>query len=195
MKRILITTMFVAVAMVPAVSQAKEKAKVTGLELQQIQARDFDVPKGTAFSAVMTVLQDDGYRIGSADKDTGLITAQASTESKMTWMPFVGFGKKKRTPVVSAYVEDRSATLTRIRLNFVMGRFNSSQYGSDSGERPITDPAVYKDAFEKIEQAIFIRQSMDASPAAPMSPVQGAASIASSAPATVTATGNGGAPN
>ena len=152
------------VATAPSAAVAKEKKKVTGLALQQIQARDFEAPKGVAFSAVMSVLQDEGYRIGSADKDTGLITGIASTESKMTWTPFVGFGKKKRTPVVSAYIEDKSATLTRIRLNFVMSRYNASQYGSQEGERPIVDPTVYQQAFEKIEKAIFVRQAMDAPP-------------------------------
>ena len=166
MRNIVKAAFFVAISVSATASNAKDKKAVTGLELQQIQSRDFEVPKGTAFSAVMSVLQDEGYRIGSADKDTGLITGTASTESKTTWMPFVGFGKKKRTPVVSAYIEDRSATLSRIRLNFVMGRYNASQYGSAQGERPITDPVVYKDAFEKIEKAIFVRQSMDAAPAA-----------------------------
>jgi hypothetical protein len=182
MRTVIAAATLAAMVATPSVVVAKEK-KVSGLELQQIQARDFEVPKGTAFSAVMTVLQDDGYRIGSADKDTGLITGQASTESKMTWMPFVGFGKKKRTPVVSAYIEDRSPTMTRIRLNFVMGRFNSNQYGADAGERPITDPTVYKDAFEKIEQAIFIRQSMDGN-AASAAPTAAPAPVDQSAAAT-----------
>jgi hypothetical protein len=174
-----------AVVLSPVAAAAKDKKQVTGLELQQIQSRDFEVPKGTAFSAVMSVLQDEGYRIGSADKDTGLITGTASTETKTTWMPFVGFGKKKRTPVVSAYIEDRSATMSRIRLNFVMGRYNASQYGASEGERPITDPIVYKDAFEKIEQAIFVRQAMDAVPAAPKMASTSAAP--ESAPGTATA--------
>jgi hypothetical protein len=30
----------------------------------------------------MSVLQDEGYRINAADKDTGLITAIASTKAK-----------------------------------------------------------------------------------------------------------------
>lgn len=161
----LITKLIVAAAISagPSALVAKDK-KVTGLALQQIQSRDFEVPKGVAFSAVMSVLQDDGYRIGSADKETGLITGVASTESKTTFVPFVGFGKKKRTPVVSAYIEDKSPTLTRIRLNFVMSRYNATQYGSDQGERPITEPTVYQQAFERIEKAIFVRQAMDATP-------------------------------
>lgn len=168
MRRIATLVAVAAVCVMPSALVAKDKVKVTGLALQQIQSRDFEAPKGVAFSAVMSVLQDDGYRIGSADKETGLITGIASTESKTTFVPFVGFGKKKRTPVVSAYIEDKSPTLTRIRLNFVMSRYNANQYGSDQGERPITEPTVYQQAFERIEKAIFVRQAMDstAAPAA-----------------------------
>jgi hypothetical protein len=166
MRKVVIAICAAAIAL-PTTATAKDKAKATGLELQQIQSRDFEVPKGTSFSAVMTVLQDEGYRIGNADKDTGLITGVASTESKMTWMPFVGFGRKKKTPVVSAYIEDRGAKLSRIRLNFVMGRYKASQYGADSDEKPISDPAVYQQAFEKIQKEIFVRLAMDAPPQAP----------------------------
>lgn len=151
--------MVAAIAATPVGVSAKEK--VTGLELQQIQSRDFDAPKTTTFSAVMTVLQDEGYRINAADRDTGLITAIASTKAKMTWAPFVGFSRKKKTPIVSAYIEERGPG-SRLRLNFVMGRFKGSQYGSVADEKPITDAPVYQDAFEKIQKAIFVRQAMDA---------------------------------
>lgn len=163
MHRIISLAVITAVCTLPSAVSAKDK-KVTGLALQQIQSRDFETPKGVAFSAVMSVLQDEGYRIGSADKETGLITGIASTESKTTFVPFVGFGKKKRTPVVSAFIEDKSPTLTRIRLNFVMSRYNATQYGSDQGERPIVEPTVYQQAFEKIEKAIFVREAMDTAP-------------------------------
>lgn len=89
-------------ATTPAI--AKKAPEMTGLQLQQIQSRDVEAPKEVAFSAVMSVLQDAGYRIGSADKDTGLITGTASTSSKMTYNLIWGFGKSKKTPIVSAYI-------------------------------------------------------------------------------------------
>lgn len=147
---------------------AKKEPQLTGLELQQIQARDFEASKKDAFAAVMTVLQDSGYRIGNASYETGLVTAMASTKTKMTWLPFVGFGSSKKTPVVSAYIEDKSPTLSRIRLNFVMGKLKANaSFGGITDEEPINDPKTYQDAFEKISQAIFVRQAMSA-PAAPL---------------------------
>jgi hypothetical protein len=153
-------------------AQAKKVPEPSGLELQQIQSCDFDVPKSITFPAVMSVLQDAGYRIGAADRDTGLITGAASTKTKMTWLPFIGFGTSKKTPVVSAYIEDRGPGMSRVRLNFVMGKIsNNASFGGVTDETPIYDPATYQQAFEKISQAVFVRQSLDAAPAAAPPPV------------------------
>lgn len=144
----------------PAV--AKSPPAVSPLALQQMQARDYEVSKAITFPSVMTVLQDSGYRIESADKDTGLITGTASTTSKTTYNLFWGLGKKKKTPVVSAFVEDRGNG-SRIRLNFVLTTTKSRVYGVNSAdEEPIADPAIYRDAFERIEKEIFVRQAMNA---------------------------------
>lgn len=178
---------FVVLSMVSgSAAVARKKPELGGLELQQIQARDYEVPKSVSFPAAMTVLQDSGYRITAADKDTGLITGSASTNSHTTWVPFVGFGRSKKTPVVSVFVEDRGSG-SRVRLNFVLTKAKSMMYGmSSSDEEPITDAAVYQAAFEKIEKEIFVRQSM-AAPAAPavaavpQAPVS-AAALSASAP-------------
>ena len=55
--------------------------------------------------------------------------------------------------------------MSRVRLNFVMGKVrNNSSFGGITDETPITDPVVYQDAFEKINQAVFVRMAMDAPP-------------------------------
>lgn len=165
---------------VPA--HAKKQPEVTGLALQQIQARDYEASKTVSFPAVMTVLQDSGYRISTADKDTGLITGMASTKSHVTWVPFVGFGRSKKTPVISAYIEDRGSG-SRIRLNFVMAKTKNQAYGLGwSDEEPITDPSVYKTAFEKIEKEIFVRQALDA-PTPKAQPTVAPAAVTSTPPA------------
>ena len=151
--------------------EAAKKPKLSGLELQQIQSKDFDVGKDVSFPAVMTVLQDEGYRILSADKDTGLITGQGSSKGKLTYNILWGLGNKKRSPVVSAFIEQAGTNVSRIRLSFVMAVTKGGVYGQRSAdEEPVTDAAVYADAFEKISKAIFVRQAMDsAAPAAPAS--------------------------
>ena len=152
----------------PSVALAKKAPVPTGLELQQIQAKDIEGTKVAVFGAVMSVLQDSGYRIQAADKETGLITGIASTKGKMTYTLFVGFGKSKKTPIVSAFIEEKTPTITRVRLNFVMAKVKSSIYGAGAqDEEPIYDAEVYRDAFEKINQAVFIRSSVDTPSPAP----------------------------
>ena len=58
---------FVALA-IPSVGTVAKEAKMTALQIQQMQTKDVEVSKSIAFSSVMSVLQDSGYRIGSADK-------------------------------------------------------------------------------------------------------------------------------
>lgn len=165
MKKAIFAAFAVSLLTAPAVAK---KVQMSSLEMQQMQSKDYEAPKGLVFSSVMTVLQDAGYRINSADKDTGLITGTASTASKMTWMPFVGFGKGKKTPVVSAFIEEMGPNTTHVRLNFVMSKMSSNQFGSNQDEEPILDAAVYTDAFEKVAQALFVRQAMQTpQPAAP----------------------------
>ncbi|MDX3910388.1 MAG: hypothetical protein QHC67_11270 [Sphingobium sp.] len=158
---------------------AKKVPEMSPMQIQELQSRTVEVTKTIAFSAVMSVLQDSGYRIGSADRDTGLITGLASTNTKMTWMPFIGFGSSKKTPVVSAFIEDLSPTSTKIRLNFVMTKNRANGMGAGQDEEPILDAAVYRDAFEKVDQAIFIRTSAQA-PSAP-APVPVAAAVQTTA--------------
>jgi hypothetical protein len=150
---------------------AKKVPELSPLALQQLQARDLETTKDQAFGAVMSVLQDSGYRIQAADKDTGLITGVASTKGKLTYNLFTGFGKSKKSPIVSAFIEQRTPKLARVRLSFVMGKVSSNAYGAGvQDEEPILDPVVYQKAFEQINQTLFIRAGMDAPAATAASP-------------------------
>ena len=158
MRKFAFAILLATVAVTPAA--AEKKPQVSGLELQQIQARDMETTIDVAFPAVMTVLQDAGYRIQSADKSTGLIVAEGSSNKVMTYNILYGFGQKKRVPTVSAFIESRGPQYTRVRLSFVMSLRKSRNAFSD--EDPITDPAVYRQAFEQIEKEIFTRNAMNA---------------------------------
>ena len=162
MKKIFLVAAVVGALLTNSPATAKKQPEISGLALQQMQSRDYEAGKFLTFPSVMTVLQDSGYRIQSADKDTGLITATASTKSKTTWAPFVGFGKSKKTPVVSAFIEDRGRG-SRVRMNFILAKSKKGAYGMGwDDEEPILDPQVYRDAFERIDKEIFTRQALDA---------------------------------
>ena len=182
MKKFVIVASVIGASLTISPAFAKKAPPISGLALQQMQARDYEVGKSVTFPAVMTVLQDSGYRIQSADRDTGLITATASTKSKTTWAPFVGFGKSKKTPVVSAFIEDRGSG-SRVRMNFILAKSKKGAYGMGwEDEEPILEQQVYRDAFERVAKEVFTRLAL-AAPAAAPAPVQ-AAVAAEPAPAT-----------
>lgn len=161
MSRLTIALLGVALFSAPPLA-AKKVEGPSGLELQQMQSHDFEAKMDVVYPSVISVLQDSGYRVQSADRASGLITATASTKSQTTYNVFHGLGKKKDTPVVSAFIEPRGARMTRVRLSFVMTETKARRYmAGQADEEPILDPAVYQKAFEQIEQAVFLRTSMD----------------------------------
>jgi hypothetical protein len=140
------------------------KPQKTSLEIQAIQAKSFEADKATTFRSVVSVLQDLGFVISTAHIETGIVTAESPTEKDTSGSAVFAevFGKVRTQgkTAVTASVEEFGAKSTRVRLNFVSKKFRSSAYGQQaSDEVAIQDPLPYQNAFEKIGEAIFIRQS------------------------------------
>lgn len=147
----------------------------SALELQQIQSRDFEAPFKTTFSSVLSVLQDTGYIIESADSDTGFITGKSPSNSNTTYDLFWGLGSRHKATMVTAFIEPIGQAYSRVRLNFVGMVQKSSMYGMSSQvDTPIEDETVYKNAFEKIDETIFIRLSLNAPAAESVEEASGA---------------------
>lgn len=128
----------------------------TSLEIQAIQAKQFETTKKIAFASVLSVFQDLGYIIGSADLETGFITAKSPTKSSYGWM-----GYEMKDTKTTAFIEELVPNNTTVRLNFVDTKETSSGYGAKtSKDTPLFDPVLYQNAFSKIQEAIFIRSSI-----------------------------------
>jgi hypothetical protein len=122
-----------------------------------MQTRNYDSPKKVVFPSVISVFQDLGYTVTNADLETGLISAESAAQSDATSRMF-GFTKVTQTKA-TGFVETIRRE-TRVRLNFVEVSQTSSGYGqNDRHDTPILNAALYQNAFEKIENAIFIRTS------------------------------------
>lgn len=159
MKTVKIITLFSSFVALQFPAYAAKEPQLTGLALQQIQSKDFETTADMLFPSVVTVLQDSGYRITEADKISGFISGIASAEQKLTYNIWWGLGQKKEVPMVSVFVEQRGPNISRARINFVLSKAKSRNSYTD--EKPITDPSVYRDAFERIEKELFIRMSMN----------------------------------
>ena len=130
----------------------------TSIQLQAFQSKEFETNKKIAFASTMSIFQDLGYAIGTADIDTGFITAKSPT--RQDFVPFVG--QRMQDVKATAFVEEMGQKRTKIRLNFVNSVQTSSGYGM-KGERdsPIEDPEVYQETFAKIAKAIFVRENIE----------------------------------
>jgi hypothetical protein len=143
--------------MLASPSYAAKAPKLTPMELQAIQSREFEVPKEVAFGAVMTVIQDLGYTVESADIISGFITASSPTENKTNFFEALGGASSSGNTTMTVFLMQMPNGMTRIRLNFVNSKSMSTAYGRGSRQdKPILDPAVYNNAWERIDEALFV---------------------------------------
>jgi len=137
-----------------AVQKAPE---LTPLQIQALQTRDYTSNKNVVFPSVISVFQDLGYTIKNADKETGIIMAESAAKSDSTSRLF-GVSSVSQTSA-TAFVEE-IGKITKVRLNFVTVNNKSYGYGqTDREDTPILDAATYQNAFERIENAIFVRKA------------------------------------
>ncbi len=145
--------------------------KLTPLQIQSLQQRELETDKATAFASVISVFQDLGYMISSADKETGFISAAGLARSKdeetFTDLVFdalldiddeygVVTVQTKATAFVEAFADQR----TSVRLSFVKSQSRSGQTGQISAEdEQLLDAEIYRNAFDKIDNSIFVREA------------------------------------
>ena len=124
--------------------------QMTSLQIQSIQSREFETSKKIAFGSVMTVFQDLGYIVNSAEYNTGFITAESPNSQDF----FSGNQKMKAT----AFIEELDNSNTKIRLNFV----RHTEYVQQNNrvitrDTAVQTPETYQEAFTKIQEQIFIK--------------------------------------
>ena len=133
-----------------------KKATMTPLQIQSLQSREYDAKKEVVFPSVISVFQDIGYTISNADIQTGLISAESSSTSDFASKFWLGITKVSQTKA-TAFIE-QIGNKTKARLNFVEIKKSSSGWGqTDREDTPLLDAKLYENAFEKISNAIFVR--------------------------------------
>lgn len=148
-----VMVLFLASCVVP-----EPKTPMTPLEIQALQSREYDSTKEIVFPSIVSVFQDLGYTITNADIRTGLIAAESAAESDFTSKLLLDKTSVSQTKA-TAFVE-QIGSRTRARLNFVeINRTSSSQGQTDRQDMPITDAKIYENAFDKIDNAIFVRSA------------------------------------
>ena len=143
-------------------------------EIQAIQTRTYQKPYKDVFRTVVSVLQDNKYKLSFTDMNTGLITATGSPQltenmnSAVAFIPFVGGflsmarEEKTETWTVSGTVEEmpnKKDTLVRLVITSDKSKSNLIASASEKvTNEDLTDkPEVYQDLFAKIDKALLIR--------------------------------------
>lgn len=153
----------VSLVLASASANAERKPELTSLELQSIQSKEFECSKDILFASVVSVLQDLGYQLDNADLGSGFVTATSATKNRTSVMEALFIGSRSQAFTrVTAFVESMPRKRSRVRLNFTSTKSTSSAYGQNSrNDKPILDAKVYQVAWDKIDQAIFLRTATD----------------------------------
>lgn len=129
-----------------------------------IQKHEFEADKMTAMQSVMSVFQDLGYVLETADQQMGLITASspARRPGKLLSPSLIVNGE----PIVSttqahatATIEEFRPGIAAIRLNFVVSTYSENQTVSTKRDDQVLDAATYDQAFVRIQEAIDVRRT------------------------------------
>lgn len=149
---------------------AGKKVELTPMQIQAMQQKEFEAPKAALFSSVVDVFQDLGYTINGADMGSGFITAASATTNKTGIWDALAKASASGNTRATAFIEQMPSGMTRVRLNFVASKSTSMQWGQQqTQDTPIVDPAIYQRAYEKIDEALFVRTATNApKPAAPV---------------------------
>ena len=111
------------------------------LEMQEYQSKFFEIDKKTAFISTISVFQDLGFIINSANYEIGFITAD-------------NFDMQ----IATASFEDYEKSI-KIRLNFKLKTTNNSLLSNSSALYLSDERRVYDRFFDKVEETIFIKFS------------------------------------
>jgi hypothetical protein len=138
---------------------APPKVVQSGLEIQAYQSHEFEAPKRIAFDSTMSVLQDSGFIIESADYETGFITGRGTSASRTDFW----YGATNEHVEMTAFVEQRTSSISRVRVNLIDSSQRKSAWNPAQdviNERGVRDPVTYQKLFDLISQTIFVRENL-----------------------------------
>jgi len=147
---------------VSGAAEAKKKPQLTPMEIQALQTKEFETNKETLFASVVSVFQDLGYQLDNADLGSGFITASSASQNKTSFWDAMASQSGSGNTRATAYVEQMPSGMARVRLNFLNSKTTSGMYGGSKIDKPVLEPKTYQIAWEKIDEAIFVRSATSA---------------------------------
>jgi hypothetical protein len=164
-----------SIALSNSTSAQQNTQEQSATAIQSIQTRTYQNSYREVFRALISVLQDNKYKISFTDMSAGIITASGSPQMKenmsagVAFIPFVGgllsMARQETTEswTVSATVEDLEAGRgILVRLVITSEQKSESMLGAAAEKAKAADlvkerPDVYQNLFSKLESALFVR--------------------------------------
>ena len=150
----------------------------SSLDIQQIQTRTYSATYDQVYRSVVSVLQDNRFKITHTDKASGIVSADGTPEASENMsdavatlggmvIPFFGALQKKKQKnwYLSCAVEKISDKKIFVRINITQetkkqGFFTKAKDKSKADDLTSTAPEIYQALFAKIDKAIFLRKSL-----------------------------------
>ena len=151
----------------------------SSLDIQQIQTRTYSATYDQVYRSVVSVLQDNRFKITHTDKASGIVSADGTPEASENMsdavatlggmvIPFFGVLQKKKQKnwYLSCAVEKISDKKIFVRINITQetkkqGFFTKAKDKSKADDLTSTAPEIYQALFAKIDKAIFLRKSLN----------------------------------
>ena len=141
-KFIRITSLIAGVVGLFGCSTTTTVSERLSLEIQEFQTKSFEIDKKTAFSSTISVFQDLGFIINSANYEIGFITAD-----------------NINMQIATASFEEFENTI-KIRLNFkIKPKINNNLFPTSSEINLIDERRTYDRYFDKVGETIFIKSA------------------------------------
>ena len=138
---------------------APPKVIQSGLEIQAYQSKEFETTKRILFDSTMSVLQDAGFIIESADFETGFVTGRGTSTARTD----LWYGATNEHIEMTAFVEQRTSTTSKLRVNLIDSSQRKSAWNPAQdviNEKGVRDPTTYQKLFEEIDKTVFIKKNL-----------------------------------
>lgn len=159
MRRFMTATLLGLAMTMSSPALAEKKPKLTPMEIQALQTKEFETTKEILFASVVSVFQDLGYQLDNADLGSGFITASSETKNKTSFWDALAKQSSSGFTKATAFIEQMPNGTSKVRLNFLNSKSSSGQFGDSKRDKAVLDPQTYAAAWEKIDEAIFVRSA------------------------------------
>jgi hypothetical protein len=152
-----------AVLLSACTTPSKEQATMSQLQMRQLQVRTIQAcDMKTAMTALLNVLQDEGFSVKSVDSNLGVLVAakevgteKVSTKWSSIFTSSEGESKWDKGGIVEAAVMvAKTSDGCQFRVNFQRKAFN--KIGRVSDIETLVDESYYQEFFTKVEKALYI---------------------------------------